>query len=299
MGESPEKIHIPVLEEEILQWLDPQPGGVYVDATLGLGGHTSAILNRFPDVAKVIGFEWDVQAAKLASERLEIFGERFELIRASYADLRMELERIGVAQVDGLIADLGVSSLHLDKGERGFTFRDDVPLDMRMNRDIRLHAGDLVARLSEQELADVFYYYGEERQARRIARFLVEARKQSPIVTTGQLADIVARAVPVKFHPKKIHVATKVFQALRIAVNGEFENISRLISDAPYVLSGNAPVCIISFHSLEDRLVKKSFAENTALKVMTKKPVSAGKQEVYENPRARSAKLRVARRIVG
>jgi 16S rRNA (cytosine1402-N4)-methyltransferase len=276
--------------------MSPVPGGVYVDATLGLGGHAEALLTLEPGIAQVIGFEWDSDAAELAAERLASFGSRFVLVQASYTQLREELDRIGVDRINGLVADLGVSSLHLDRSERGFTFKVDAPLDMRMSQDIALTAAVLVAKLSEAELADIFYHYGEERQARRIARFIVEARGKEPIHTTAQLAALVSRAIPVKYHPKKIHVATKVFQALRIAVNREFENITKLLSAAPQVLAEDATMCMISFHSIEDRIVKQAFAKSDAFQVMTKKPVQASQEEITGNPRARSAKMRVAKR---
>lgn len=296
MGNRGREIHVPVLTREVLYWMSPVPGGVYVDATLGLGGHTEALLTFEPSISKVIGFEWDSDAAELAAERLASFGSQFVLIQASYAHLQEELDRIGVDRINGLVADLGVSSLHLDRSERGFTFKADAPLDMRMSKDITLTAAKLIAELSEAELADIFYHYGEERQARRIARFVVEAREKEPIHTTAQLADLVSRAVPVKYHPKKIHVATKVFQALRIAVNREFENITKLISTAPQVLAEDARICMISFHSIEDRIVKQAFANSDAYQVITKKPVQASQEEITSNPRARSAKMRVAAR---
>ena len=296
MGNRGREIHVPVLTREVLYWMSPVPGGVYVDATLGLGGHTEALLTLEPRIERVIGFEWDSDAAELAAERLATFGSRFVLVQASYADLLEELDRIGVDRINGLVADLGVSSLHLDRSERGFTFKADAPLDMRMSQEITLTAAKLVAELSEAELADIFYHYGEERQARRIARFIVEARERGPVHTTAQLADVVSRAVPVKYHPKKIHVATKVFQALRIAVNREFENITKLIGAAPQVLAEDATMCMISFHSIEDRIVKQAFAKSDAYQVITKKPVQASQEEITSNPRARSAKMRVAKR---
>ena len=296
MGNRGREIHVPVLTREVLYWMSPVPGGVYVDATLGLGGHTEALLTLEPRIERVIGFEWDSDAAELAAERLATFGSRFVLVQASYADLLEELDRIGVDRINGLVADLGVSSLHLDRSERGFTFKADAPLDMRMSQEITLTAAKLVAELSEAELADIFYHYGEERQARRIARFIVEARERGPVHTTAQLADVVSRAVPVKYHPKKIHVATKVFQALRIAVNREFENITKLIGTAPQVLAEDATMCMISFHSIEDRIVKQAFAKSDAYQVITKKPVQASQEEITSNPRARSAKMRVAKR---
>ena len=296
MGSRGREIHVPVLTREVLRWMSPVPGGVYVDATLGLGGHTEALLTLEPGIERVIGFEWDREAAELAAERLASFGSQFVLVQASYAHLQEELDRIGVEQINGLVADLGVSSLHLDRSERGFTFKADAPLDMRMSQEITLTAAILVAKLSEEELADIFYHYGEERQARRIARFVVEARVKEPIETTAQLAALVSRAVPGKYHPKKIHVATKVFQALRIAVNREFENITKLIGTAPQVLAEGATMCMISFHSIEDRIVKQAFVKNDAYQVITKKPVQASQEEIASNPRARSAKMRVAKR---
>lgn len=294
MATGSEAIHVPVLAEEVLHWLAPHPGGVYVDATLGLGGHTEALLQGEPRIEKVIGFEWDGQAAELATERLARFGKQFVLVPASYVELETQLHRLGISEVSGLVADLGVSSLHLDNAERGFTFREDAPLDMRMSEQVEVPASTLVEKLSEQELADIFYHYGEERQARRIARFIVEAREKTPIQTTGQLAAIVAHAVPVKYHPKKIHVATKVFQALRIAVNHEFENISSLLQAAPRMLAEGARVCIISFHSIEDRVVKQAFTASDRYRTLIRKPVQASREEILRNPRARSAKLRVA-----
>ncbi len=289
-------IHQPVLKDEILHWLSPKANGVYVDATLGLGGHTEALLKHDAGVGKVVGFEWDEAAADLAQKRLEHFGSRFSLVRASYTDIAGELLKIGLSGIDGLVADLGVSSLQLDHAERGFTFRENAHLDMRMDRRRGQKASSLIATLSEEDLADIFFHYGEERQARRIARFIVEARAMEAVETTAQLAEIVKRAVPLKYHPKKIHVATKVFQALRVAVNREFENITSLLDSVPALLKPSARLCIISFHSIEDRIVKQAFNRNQLCKVIVKKPVIASEQEIRSNPRSRSAKLRVAER---
>jgi len=290
-------IHIPVLQNEVLEWLQPKSDGLYVDGTLGLGGHTQAILEKTAPGGRVIGFEWDEDAAVKAGERLSGYADRLQIVRASYAALLPELEQLSIASVDGLIADLGVSSLQLDQAERGFSFRTDNVLDMRMDRRGPRTAALLVAQLSEEQLADIFYHYGEERQARRIARFLVEARLDEPIVTTGRLAAIVAAAVPRKYHPPKVHVATKVFQALRIAVNGELDNLTKLLTVAPAVLAKGARICIITFHSLEDRIVKQAFLQNPAYAVLTKRPIKPTPVEMQENPRARSAKLRVAMRV--
>jgi 16S rRNA (cytosine1402-N4)-methyltransferase len=218
-------------------------------------------------------------------------------VRASYADLVSELANLEVTAIDGLVADLGVSSLQLDQADRGFSFRAESVLDMRMDRRKPMTAASLVSQLSEEQLADIFYHYGEERQARRIARFLVEARQEQPITTTARLAAIVADAVPRKYHPQKVHVATKVFQALRIAVNGELDNLTRLLATAPDVLKKGARMCIITFHSLEDRIVKQAFQQNAAYRVLCKRPITPTYEEISRNPRARSAKLRVAERI--
>ncbi|PIE56045.1 MAG: 16S rRNA (cytosine(1402)-N(4))-methyltransferase [Desulfobulbus propionicus] len=279
---------------EMVDLLSPQGGGIYVDATLGLGGHGEEILRRSVPDGRLIGFEWDGEAAALAQQRLRPYGERFQLVEASYAGLVQELTSRGLTRVDGIIADLGVSSLQLDRGDRGFSFMTDGPLDMRMNPALGLSAADLVAAATEEELADLFYHYGEERQARRIARFVVEAREVSAITTTGQLVDIVRRAVPRKFYPKNVHVATRVFQALRIAVNRELENVQQLLRDAPLVLRSGGRLCVLSFHSLEDRMVKQAFSRDPAYSVLTRRPLVPSAAELAANPRARSAKLRGA-----
>jgi 16S rRNA (cytosine1402-N4)-methyltransferase len=290
-------IHTPVLQDEVLEWLQPVPDGLYVDGTLGLGGHALAVLERSLPTGRLIGFEWDEDAAGRAAERLIRYSDRFQIVRASYADLVAELAKLEVRGIDGLVADLGVSSLQLDQADRGFSFRAESALDMRMDRRKPLTAASLVARLSEEQLADIFYHYGEERQARRIARFLVQARQEQAVDTTARLAAIVAEAVPRKYHPQKVHVATKVFQALRIAVNGELDNLTKLLDTAPDVLKKGARMCIITFHSLEDRIVKQAFQQNAAYRVLCKRPITPTAEEAGRNPRARSAKLRVAERI--
>ncbi len=286
--------HIPVLAWEVLEWLAPETGKLYVDGTLGLGGHTGMIFKQSAPAGRVIGFEWDAQAARLAVDRLAEYGERLQVVPHSYADMPAQCLALGVEQVDGIIVDLGVSSLQLDSPERGFSFKADAPLDMRMGSNLQVTAAWLVNRLKKDELADIFYNYGEERQARRIAKFIVEARLEGPIKSTKELAEIVSRAIPVKYHPKKIHVATKVFQALRIAVNREFDNLVQLLNDAPQLLAPGARICIITFHSLEDRIVKQAFVSNPAYRVLTKKPIQPTAAEIKNNPRSRSAKLRVA-----
>ncbi|MCI5122276.1 MAG: 16S rRNA (cytosine(1402)-N(4))-methyltransferase RsmH [Candidatus Electrothrix sp. AUS4] len=294
-------LHIPVLFQEVMDWLRPCSPGCYVDGTLGLGGHTALILEQSAPEGRVLGFEWDARAARFAAERLADYGDRFQLVPASYADMAEQLHHQGQNVVDGLVdgilVDLGVSSLQLDCPERGFSFRKDAPLDMRMDIRREVTAEQLVNRLSWEELADIFFHYGEERQARRVARFLAEAREKEKVATTRQLADLVAWAIPKKYHPKKIHVATKVFQALRIAVNRELENLTRLLEDGPKLLKPGARFCVITFHSLEDRMVKQAFASTPYCRVLTHKPVLPTAEEVRGNARARSAKLRVAERV--
>ncbi|MCI5149261.1 MAG: 16S rRNA (cytosine(1402)-N(4))-methyltransferase RsmH [Candidatus Electrothrix sp. MAN1_4] len=292
------ELHVPVLFQEVMEWLRPCSSGCYVDGTLGLGGHTQMILEQSAPAGRVLGFDWDAQAAGYATERLTDFGDRFQLVRASYADIVEQLQMYGAGdrqeQVDGILVDLGVSSLQLDCPERGFSFREDAPLDMRMDTSQKVTAEQLVNRLSQDELADIFFHYGEERQARRVARFIVEARLQQPVKNTRQLAEIIAQAIPKKYHPRKIHVATKTFQGLRIAVNRELDNLTRLLTDAPKILKPRARLCIITFHSLEDRIVKQAFAKMPQYKVLTSKPILPTEDEVRKNARARSAKLRVA-----
>lgn len=283
--------------EEALEWLQPADGGLYVDATLGLGGHGRAILEAAAPGGRLIGFEWDSQAAQLAGENLVAFADRLQIVPLSYIELEKELARLHIEAVDGLIADLGVSSLQLDRPERGFSFLSDAPLDMRMDRSRQMDAAGLLATLSEEQLADLFYYYGEERQARRIARHLAQAREQEALSTTKQLARLVAAAVPRKYHPRRVHVATKVFQALRIAVNGELDNIRALLAQAPAVLRPGGRIAVITFHSLEDRLVKQAFEHNPMLQPLHKKPLEPHADETRRNPRARSAKMRVAQRL--
>jgi len=290
-------LHIPVMLDEVLACLQPRPSGIYVDGTLGLGGHSEAILTASAPTGQLIGFEWDHQAAAFAAERLAGFGTRFQPVCASYADLLVELSKKGLSGIDGLLVDLGVSSLQFDRGERGFSFQVDAPLDMRMNQDLAVTAADILARSDEEELADILYHYGEERQARRIARFICEARVKSPLRTTVQLAELVKRAVPRRFYPDKIHVATRTFQALRIAVNRELDNLVRLLTDAPQVLRPGAHFCVLTFHSLEDRIVKQAFRKDSRLELLQAKPVAPGADEVARNPRARSARLRGAVRV--
>ena len=287
-------MHQPVLVAEVLDYLAPTDGGIYVDGNLGLGGHSKKILERCKPSGRVIGFDLDASAIAIAKERLAFFGDRLISVHRNFATLKESLSELGVSAIDGLLLDLGLSSLQLAAGGRGFSFRGGGPLDMRMDARAGETAADLINKASEEELADILFYYGEERQARRIARFLVEERAGHRIETTDQLVRIIERAVPGRYRPKKIHVATKTFQALRIAVNRELNNLQEILEDGPGLLKPGGRFCIISFHSLEDRMVKRSFLGNPKLRVLTKKPVVPGEQERRENPRSSSAKLRVA-----
>jgi len=292
-----EQIHRSVLLEECMHFLQPQAGRVYVDGTLGLGGHSAEILARSGPDGKVVAFEWDENAIRRSTERLQEFAGRLTIIRRNFAELAVGLEEVGIREIDGLLIDIGLSSLQLDMGgDRGFSFQRDEILDMRMDSRNPTTAQAILATCSEQELADIFFYYGEERQARPIASAIVASREKENICSTKQLVSIIAHAVPKRFHPKKIHVATKVFQALRIAVNTELENLAKILDDAALFLKPGARFCVISFHSLEDRIVKRKFKNNAMLEVLTGKPVVPSTAETTVNTRSRSARLRVAQK---
>ncbi|MFT5699694.1 MAG: 16S rRNA (cytosine1402-N4)-methyltransferase [Desulforhopalus sp.] len=294
MTHPAEKIHIPVLLHECMQYLAPQSGKIYVDGTMGLGGHTERILQLSAPEGQVVAFDWDENAIVKATERLQPFGSRLQIQRRNFAEISQGLDSVGIDQIDGMMIDVGLSSLQLDMGNRGFSFQRDEILDMRMDSRQKVTAGSLLQTATEGQLADIFFYYGEERQARPIAAAIVAARKTEKIETTKQLVRVVARAVPKRFHPKRIHVATKVFQALRIAVNTELENLGTILDDGVKYLKPGARFCVISFHSLEDRIVKRKFRNNDSLIVLTSKPVLPTEEEIVANPRSRSARLRVA-----
>ena len=283
--------------EEALQFLQPERGGVFVDCTLGLGGHTRALLER--GAARVIGIDRDADALRLATERLQGFGDRLVPVHSDYRQIGEVLDAHGDPVVDGVLADLGISSLQLDADGRGFSFRRDEPLDMRMDRSGGPTAADLVNRSAEREIADAIFQFGEERYSRRIARGIVAAR---PLTTTGQLASIVRRAVPTRGW-QRIDPATRTFQALRIWVNGELDGLDRFVHDAASRLREGGRLVVITFHSLEDRIVKHTMRglaqDGDGLQVLTKKPLVASDAERERNPRSRSAKLRALARIVG
>ena len=277
--------HIPVLSQEVITGLNIQPGGNYLDLTVGGGGHSRLILETAEDV-KVTCVDQDEDALKAAKENLSEFGDRVKFIHSNFANYQF-LE----STYDGILADLGVSSYHLDHPERGFSFRNTANLDMRMNQQQSLTAGDIINEWDEKELADIFFKYGEERLSRRIARRIIEKR---PFDTTTELANAIAYSVPPKYRHGRIHPATRVFQALRIAVNDELKVLETLIEKAPTALIPGGRIAIISFHSLEDRPVKHGLRNSDSLRVLTKKPIIATEEEIKQNPRSRSAKLRIA-----
>ncbi len=295
-GDQP--LHQPVLVDAVIRWLAPRDGGIYVDGNLGLGGHSAAILAASDPRGRVIGLDWDEDAIRQAERNLAIYGERVTILRRNFAEIPAVLADLGLHRVDGLLLDLGLSSLQLDVSGRGFSFQGCEPLDMRMDTRCRRTAADLLNQAAEEELADIFFYYGEERQARRIAARIVARRKSEPFTTTRQLVELIEEAVPRRFHPKKIHVATKVFQALRIAVNRELDNLEKILAGLDAIIRPGGRICIISFHSLEDRLVKNAFRNTPGLRALTTKPVIAEEGELQDNPRARSARMRCAERTM-
>ena len=285
-------VHLSVLPAEVLALLDPRPGETWVDCTAGGAGHTRLIAERVGSTGQVLALDQDPTMLALARQRVE--GLPVELVRANFDQLAEALAARGVASIDGALADLGFSSDQLAEKQRGLSFRDDGPLDMRLDPTSGATAADLVNTLSESALADVFWEYGEERHSRRVAKKIVARRAEKPFATTGDLAGVVRSCVP---RSGNIDPATRVFQALRIAVNDELGALDRLLALLPSVVKPGGRVGIISFHSLEDRRVKHALRADGVWSAVTKKPVEAGDAEVARNPRARSAKLRVARRV--
>ncbi|HEY9621662.1 MAG TPA: 16S rRNA (cytosine(1402)-N(4))-methyltransferase RsmH [Crinalium sp.] len=281
-------VHIPVLSQEVLQGLVIRPGGRYLDATVGGGGHSRLILAAAPDVS-LVAIDQDEQAIAAAKLKLSEYSDRVQFWRGNFSAYKS-----AGATFDGILADLGVSSVQFDIPERGFSFRHTAPLDMRMNRQQPLTAADIINFWEEAKLADIFFTYGEERLSRRIARRIVEKR---PFQTTTELADTIFHSVPRAYRYGRIHPATRVFQALRIVVNQELSVLETLLKEAPTWLTPGGRLVIISFHSLEDRIVKHAFRESPALTVITKKPIQPTDEEIEGNPRSRSAKLRVAEKV--
>ncbi len=305
--------HEPVLLEETLCWLVVRPNGLYVDATVGGGGHARAILSRTG--ARLIGLDCDDDALQAAGVRLAEFGSRQALVRANFADLGRVLKDREVSQVDGVLMDLGVSSHQLDTASRGFSFIADAPLDMRMDKRLKRSAYAVVNQTDRKELENIIRQYGEEKMASRIAKAIEQKRRTAPIATTSELSSLITSVMPASMRRLKIHPATRTFQAIRIAVNRELDALASGLAAAIDALAPGGRLCVISFHSLEDRLVKHTFrdlartcvcpkdlprcvcGQTASMRVLTKKAVCASEAEIARNPRARSARLRVAERI--
>lgn len=308
--------HTSVLLDETIDQLQIKPDGIYADGTLGGGGHSEAILQRLGEKGRLIGFDQDADAIRAAGERLSPFGDRVTIIRSNYRNMRSELETIGIHQVDGIVLDLGVSSYQLDNFERGFSYRGDAPLDMRMDQRQERTAADVVNDYDEMSLVRILRDYGEERFAGRIARSIIQARQKAPILTTGQLTDIIRSAIPAKQRETGGHPAKRSFQAIRIEVNGELDVLRDSLDEMIDMLGDGGRICVITFHSLEDRIVKTIFQKNekpctcppsfpvcvcgkvSKGRVITRKPILPGSEELEENSRSASAKLRVFERVI-
>ena len=304
MGEhiADESGHVSVLGKEVCIFLISQRPMTYMDCTVGYGGHAELLLKSCAPGSRVIGLDRDSKAIDFCQQRLIRFGERVVLLKGNHRDLRRHLAEVGVSAVGGVLFDFGFSSPQLDDPARGFSFQQEGPLDMRMDQTTGMTAAELVNSSPEGELADVIFEYGEERYSRRIARAIVRERERRPIETTGNLASIIAGAVPSSYRHGRIHCATRTFQAIRIAVNRELESLEPSLRDAVDVLIPGGRICAISFHSLEDRIVKHTFRSlaqgfEASLSLLTRKPVLPTEEECRVNPRARSAKLRVAERL--
>jgi len=307
--------HQPVMVDEVIRYLITTPDGIYVDGTVGTGGHSLEIGKRIAPKGELICLDVDRSSIRLAGKRLSAFGDKVKIIKESYLDLDEVLKGIGIDEVNGILLDLGVSSYQLESSGRGFSFLKDEPLDMRMDQDRNMTARELVNNSSMESLQGLLCNYAEERWAKLIARAMVERRRTGPITSTRQLALLIETAVPAKYHPRKRHPATKTFQALRIAVNSELQNLAEFLEKAPQLLVKGGRLVVISYHSLEDRLVKQAFhrwergeiyprklpvfpeARPLLMKALRKKGLRPCQDEVDVNPRSRSAIMRVAERI--
>lgn len=291
-------MHIPVMLDEVLEYLMPLQGKTIVDCTIGQGGHSYAIIKRLLPEGKLIGIDKDIEALNAARERLKDFAGLFILINGNFRDIHSILDAQGIRKVDGLLFDLGLSSSQLEDAERGLSFLRDGPLDMRMDKTSRLRASDIVNDFPQDKLKDLLERYGQERYSGRIARNIVLYRKRSPILTTSQLVCVIKESVPHRAAGKRrLHPATRAFQALRIAVNRELESLQEALDKAPDCLNAGGRICVLTYHSLEDRIVKitfRGFKNDGILKLITEKPLATKRAEVLQNPRSRSAKLRVA-----
>ncbi len=298
MGE-PETDHIPVLCKEVVEYLRPHDGGIFLDCTLGLGGHAQAILQAAGPESRLIGIDRDAQSLQMAEERLKPYLSQCVFVHEDFRNIDKILRRMQITEVDGILLDLGISSYQLNHPQRGFSFQEDGPLDMRMDQDSHISAFDLVNSLSEKEISSILKDYGEERWHNRIARYIIRQRSRHPIETTQELSGIVLKAMPPRKTWQRIHPATRTFQALRIAVNRELESLDILLDQCVDLLKAEGRIAVIAFHSLEDRIVKHKFralAQSGKVKLVVKKPLRPGEEEGGRNPRARSARLRVAER---
>ena len=306
--------HKSVLLEETVNGLNIKPDGIYVDGTLGGGGHAYEVCKQLSNKGRFIGIDQDEAAIEAASARLSDFGERVTIVRSNYCDMKLQLQKLGIDKVDGIVLDLGVSSYQLDTAERGFSYRVDAPLDMRMDRRQKMTAKDIVNDYSEMDLFRIIRDYGEDKFAKNIAKHIVIEREKGPIETTGQLIDIIKRAIPMKFQKTAGHPAKRTFQAIRIELNRELEVLRDSLDDMIEMLNEGGRICIITFHSLEDRIVKGIFKKNenpctcpshfpvcvcgnvSKGTVITRKPILPGEEELEENSRSKSAKLRIFER---
>ena len=306
--------HTSVLLEETVDGLNVRPDGIYVDGTLGGGGHAYEVCSRLSSKGRFIGIDQDEAAIEAASARLRDFGERVTIVRSNYCDMKLRLQELGIDKVDGIVLDLGVSSYQLDTAERGFSYRVDAPLDMRMDRRQKMTARDIVNDYSEMDLFRIIRDYGEDKFAKNIAKHIVMEREKGPIETTGQLIEIIKRAIPMKFQKTAGHPAKRTFQAIRIELNRELEVLRESLDDMIELLNTDGRICIITFHSLEDRIVKSIFKRNedpctcpshfpvcvcgnvSKGKVITRKPILPSDEELEENSRSKSAKLRIFER---
>lgn len=295
-----QKFHTPVMLKEVLDYLNLSPGKIIVDATIGTGGHSKDIIERILPGGRLVGIDRDQESLAVASERLRNFSQSCELVYGNFMDIDTILKNLNIKKIDGILFDLGVSSYQLEDPSRGFSFQYDGPLDMRLDRSSFISAYDLINNLNEEEISTLLWTFGQERWHNRIAHFLVQEREKLSITTTRQLTNIVVKAMPHKYRHFRRHPATRTFQAVRIAVNRELETIETAINNSIEVLDKLARICVISFHSLEDRIVKFTFRREASLgkiRIITPKPLVPTETERKENPSSRSSKLRVAEKL--
>lgn len=286
--------------KEVTDYLKLIPGKIIVDATVGTAGHSEAIIKQIAPKGKLIGIDRDAESLTIVQERLKDFSDNCDLIYGNFKDIDKILEGLNIKKIDGILFDLGISSFQLENPERGFSFQKEGPLDMRLDRNSYISAYDLINNLNEEEISSLLWTFGQERWHNRIAHYVIKQRERSPIATTTQLSDIVVHAIPHRYRHYRIHPATRTFQAVRIAVNRELEVLEEAIIKAIDFLNKSSRICVISFHSLEDRVVKwtlRNEASQGRLKIITPKPQSPTQEEIRENPSSRSSKIRVAERI--